>query len=164
MIFVRKVNINKVDKQWLGEAFAFNSYRNNFDSIQQLNDYDLYIVHKDNRDIGFFLLHIYTKLKEVGTTYWPHPRFCRMNMLPIIQVAAVAAINYGKNNRLDSLMMRTADGLPCRMIKKMYDSVDSLKIMAGVYILYGRFASIRLIKDIVTYPEKDNFDCYEVDI
>jgi hypothetical protein len=83
-------------------------------------------------------------------------------MLPIIQSATVGIIKYALDNRIQNIMLRIEDGLPCRLIKKMYQGFETYKLRPGYNLVFGYVNSIKLLVEGMVRHNDDG--SYEVDI
>lgn len=132
-----------------------------FYSIRQyLESNQVFIVHKGNRDIGFFTQDIDDLNSHIGATAWLHPHSCKMSIVPLIQACTLRGVMYGFKHSYTYVELNTWHPLIVRTVLNICPELREYKLYDTYRIIFGKYYDMKSGK---TFENMKKFKYYDMD-
>lgn len=134
----------------------------------KLCEQDIIIVHRNNKDIGFFIQELDDVNMHLGGATFIHPHACKMSVITLGQAAAMRGIAYGLANDFKYIEFNVWHPLLLQNVKRIMPNLKEFILHKEYIILFLDFASLdkeHYEKCVKAYGIRDwdaNF-CFEAD-
>lgn len=156
------------DEEYLGffnpayqNSFFYNNMPDNiiiqdFQDVKKAFDaFAVFVVSKDNKDIGCFML-TYNDSRNISSVYsFVHPRSCKLGLISITTLAMIVLLHTA-NNTLMNFYFETSQSVIANVWKKVWPSLEILHINPMSFIATGSpisFDDEYLSKLTMHYPD-----------
>ncbi len=129
---------------------------------------DIIIVHRNNKDVGFFIQELDDVNMHLGGATFVHPHACKMSVVTLGQVAAMRGIAYGLANNYKYIEFNVWHPLLLQNVKRIMPNLKEFILHKEYIILFLDFDSLdneHYNKCIAAYGIRDwdkDF-CFEAD-
>jgi hypothetical protein len=105
-------------------------------------DTKIFVVHRGNKDIGYYVITGTELPHDISAEFWMHPRTCPMGLLALQKAAAITCYTVGYAKKYKRMILRVKDSLSGRTVKKLCPGVVEHKLGKDYILMFLDFSHV----------------------
>lgn len=134
-------------------CYAINDYKDEVNTLDEfwnvLREKEVFIVNKNNKNVGFFTQDIDHHSKAVGATIFIHPRSCPMAIISCLKIATLRGLRYIVDNAYDYAEFDTWAVFIANEVKKLIPNLQ-IHIIRQEWIICNSKTDIELYLKVLS--------------
>lgn len=110
----------------------------------KLCEQDIIIVHRNNKDVGFFMQDIDDINLHLGASTFIHPQACKMSIVTLSQVAAIRGLQVGLINKYKYIEFNVWHPLLVSSVRRIIPNLKEVIIHREYIIMYLPFLEVNV--------------------
>ena len=103
---------------------------------------DIIIVHRNNKDVGFFIQDLDDINLHLGASTFIHPQACKMSITTLSQVAAIRGLQFGLSQNYEFIEFNVWHPLLVSSVKRVIPNLKEVIIHKEYIIMYLPFSDV----------------------
>lgn len=122
--------------------YHFEEYNGYFNAPYH-PDTEIFIVHRGNKDVGYYRITGTELNHDISAEFWMHPRTCPMGLLALQKAAAVVCYTLGYKKQYKRMVLRVKDSLSGRAVRKLCPGVVEHKLGKDYILMFLDFSNLK---------------------